>query len=128
MTSEGWIEFEDTGIPEVGLVARPKLRVVIEGAQGKSRERILDIDTQSDVPIIPQSFAKTIGLLTGKEAVANGERGYLAEATVIINGRRIRSQVFCIEGEESILGVKLLQEFSTVEFDFNERRVVFTDS
>jgi len=53
MISEGWIEFEDTGIPEVGLVARPKVRVVIEGAEGKSRERILDIDTQSDVPIIP---------------------------------------------------------------------------
>lgn len=73
MISEGWIEFEDTGIPEVGLVARPKLKVVIEGAKGQSRERILDIDTQSDVPIIPQSFAKTIGLWTGKEAVGEYE-------------------------------------------------------
>jgi hypothetical protein len=99
MISEGGIEFEDTGIPEVGLVARPKLRVVIEGANGKSRERILDIDTQSDVPIILQSFAKSIGIQRGKEAVANGERGYLAEATVVINGRRIRSQIFRIEGE-----------------------------
>jgi len=41
---------------------RPKVRVVIEGAEGKSRERILGIDTQSDAPIIPQNFAKTIGL------------------------------------------------------------------
>jgi len=46
---------------------------------------------------------------------------------VVINGRRIRSQIFCIEGEENILGMRLLQEFSTVEFDFKERRVVFKD-
>lgn len=113
-----WIEYEDSGIPKIGFVARPKIKVIIEG--------VLDIDTQSDITIIPQKFAKTLGLTTGIEAIANEERGYIAQATIIISNKRIHTPVFCAEGEENILGIKVLQEFSKIELSFKEGIINFS--
>jgi len=41
---ESWIEYEDSGIQKIGFVARPKIKVIIEGIEGKSRERVLELE------------------------------------------------------------------------------------
>jgi len=123
---EGWIEYEDTGVGEVGIVARPRISVSFEGAQGRVRKKTLDIGTQSDSVIIPQSFAVTVGLTSGKPAAANGERGDLTTGKLTIGEKTMRTIVFCSEGEASLLGMKVIQEFSKLEFDFRQRIVRFT--
>lgn len=91
----------------------------------KYRKR-MHVDTKSDVTIIPLSFAELLGLKLEVKAVVNGSEGYLSKVKVRIGEKEFVTIVFCeSKGKSYILGVKTLQEFSSIEIDFKNKLLRF---
>ena len=77
---------------------------------------------QKDVTIIPVSFAELLGLKLEVKAVVNGSEGYLSKVKMRIGEKEFVTIVFCESKCKSyILGVKTLQEFSSIEIDFKNK-------
>jgi len=91
----------------------------------KYRKR-MHVDTKSDVTIIPVSFAELLGLKLEVKAIVNGSEGYLSKVKMRIGEKEFVTIVFCeSKGKSYILGVKTLQEFSSIEIDFKNKLLRF---
>jgi hypothetical protein len=86
----------------------------------------MHVDTKSDVTIIPVSFAELLGLKLEVKAIVNGSEGYLSKVKMRIGEKEFVTIVFCESKCKSyILGVKTLQEFSSIEIDFKNKLLRF---
>jgi len=93
---------------------------------GKKYRKRMHVDTKSDVTIIPLSFAELLGLKLEVKAIVNGSEGYLSKVKVRIGEKEFVTIVFCeSKGKSYILGVKTLQEFSSIEIDFKNKLLRF---
>jgi len=91
----------------------------------KYRKR-MHVDTKSDVTIIPLSFAELLELKFEVKAIVNISEGYLSRVKMRIGEKEFVTTVFCErEGKSYILGVKTLQEFSSIEIDFKNKLLRF---
>jgi len=110
----------------VGEVFDLKAVVIFFGKFGKKYRKRMHVDTKSDVTIIPLSFAELLGLKFEVKAIVDSSEGYLSRVRVRIGEKEFVTTVFCErEGKSYILGVKTLQEFSSVEIDFKNKLLKF---
>ena len=93
---------------------------------GKKYRKRMHVDTKSDVTIIPLSFAELLGLKFEVKAIVNGSEGYLSRVKMKMGEKEFVTTVFCeSKGKSYILGVKTLQEFSSIEIDFKNKLLRF---
>ena len=93
---------------------------------GKKYRKRMHVDTKSDVTIIPLSFAELLGLKFEVKAIVNGSEGYLSRVKMKMGEKEFVTIVFCeSKGKSYILGVKTLQEFSSIEIDFKNKLLRF---
>jgi predicted aspartyl protease len=106
----------------VGEVFDLKAVAIFFDEFGRKYRKRMHVDTKSDVTIIPLSFAELLGLKFEVKAIVNGSEGYLSRVKVRIGEKEFVTTVFCeSEGKSYILGVKTLQEFSSIEIDFKNK-------
>jgi hypothetical protein len=106
----------------VGEVFDLKAVAIFFDEFGKKHRKRMHVDTKSDVTIIPLSFAELLGLKFEVKAIVNGSEGYLSRVKMRIGEKEFVTTVFCeSEGKSYILGVKTLQEFSSIEIDFKNK-------
>jgi predicted aspartyl protease len=99
--------------------------IFFDKSEKKYRKR-MHVDTKSDVTIIPLSFAELLGLKLEVKAIVNNSEGYLSKVEMKIGEKESVTTVFCeSKGKSSILGVKILQEFSRIEIDFKNKLLRF---
>ena len=110
----------------VGEVFDLKAVAIFFDEFGKKYRKRMHVDTKSDVTIIPLSFAELLGLKFEVKAIVNGSEGYLSRVKVRIGEKEFVTTVFWeSEGKSYILGVKTLQEFSSIEIDFKNKLLRF---
>jgi len=110
----------------VGEVFDLKAVVIFFDKSGKKYRKRMHVDTKSDVTIIPLTFAERLGIELEVKAIVNGSEGYLSRVRIKIGEKEFVTTVFCErEGKYYILGVKALQEFSTIEIDFKNKLLRF---
>jgi predicted aspartyl protease len=124
MSFKEW-KISSTGIEPMELVGEvfdSKAVAIFFDEFGKKYRKRMHVDTKSDVTIIPLSFAELLGLKFEVKAIVNGSEGYLSRVKVRIGEKEFVTTVFCeSEGKSYILGVKTLQEFSSIEIDFKNK-------
>ena len=110
----------------VGEVFDLKAVAIFFDEFGKKYRKRMHVDTKSDVTIIPLSFAELLGLKFEVKAIVNGSEGYLSRVKMKMGEKEFVTTVFCeSKGKSYILGVKTLQEFSSIEIDFKNKLLRF---
>jgi hypothetical protein len=124
MSFKEW-KISSTVIEPVELVGEvfdlKAVAIFFDKFEKKYRKR-MHVDTKSDVTIIPLSFAELLGLKLEVKAIVNGSEGYLSRVKMKMGEKEFVTTVFCeSKGKSYILGVKTLQEFSSIEIDFKNK-------
>ena len=110
----------------VGEVFDLKAVAIFFDEFGKKYRKRMHVDTKSDVTIIPLSFAEMLSLKFEVKAIVNGSEGYLSRVKMKMGEKEFVTTVFCeSKGKSYILGVKTLQEFSSIEIDFKNKLLRF---
>jgi len=124
MSFKEW-KISSTVIEPVELVGEvfglKAVAIFFDKFEKKYRKR-MHVDTKSDVTIIPLSFAELLGLKLEVKAIVSGSEGYLSRVKMKMGEKEFVTTVFCeSKGKSYILGVKTLQEFSSIEIDFKNK-------